>query len=382
MKTKIIFLAVVLLILNEAFSQKIKRKIIDTPASVVAMSSDFNTYDLLTVKKEKGFNTAGEASANASVVRTNRNAGGSWDLKKEDGSDFMVDEQYIVIGANSNAAVGDHVHKVTSGTIPTGLLGITELQNSFMNNNLDLNCYTSHTADNVDDVDNEYIYNLVADFLGTNTWFFVANQNAGISVPLNAEFSVNCSWDAFYKGEFISTAANIDASEISVSNYSYWFDISGLNVGANDFVIIESALTAADVATQPPFEYSVYNNQDTGNIEIHWELSTFPGSGNQFPIGRSFDMWVIPEGALSVSEVSVAESVKVFPNPVKNIFTLKAKNTISNISVFSVFGQKINAISGKGSNTLQLDISSFASGYYIAKVQIGESLVSIKLIKE
>ncbi len=71
---------------------------------------------------------------------------------------------------------------------------------------------------------------------------------------------------------------------------------------------------------------------------------------------------------------------KAFPNPVENIITIEANDTITNAEIFNVLGQSVFK-TDSNQNTLNADMSNFTSGTYILKVTINNSVQTMKLVK-
>lgn len=83
---------------------------------------------------------------------------------------------------------------------------------------------------------------------------------------------------------------------------------------------------------------------------------------------------------LSTSENAIA-TMAAFPNPTKEIVTIKADAAIQSIEVMNILGQKIFSIANAGTQT-QIDLSNQPAGVYIANVVTETGRESIKLVKE
>ncbi|MEZ0006768.1 hypothetical protein ABH942_002145 [Flavobacterium sp. 28YEA47A] len=74
-------------------------------------------------------------------------------------------------------------------------------------------------------------------------------------------------------------------------------------------------------------------------------------------------------------------SFKVYPNPVKNMLHLSYTESMTDVAVFNLLGQqvltkKINATES------QLDMSALAGGTYLVKVNVGNQVKTLKIVKE
>ncbi|MFD2432144.1 T9SS type A sorting domain-containing protein [Mesonia maritima] len=70
------------------------------------------------------------------------------------------------------------------------------------------------------------------------------------------------------------------------------------------------------------------------------------------------------------------------PKPNNGRSYLNFKELISNINIYNLLGQEVKQIAGNNSNSLTIDISELSAGNYIAKIQAGKAVKSIKLIKQ
>jgi Secretion system C-terminal sorting domain len=74
-------------------------------------------------------------------------------------------------------------------------------------------------------------------------------------------------------------------------------------------------------------------------------------------------------------------SVKLYPNPAKNVVTISAESAILNIQLFDVQGRLLEAISVNDITTT-LDIASRANGIYFIKIATDKGMKVEKLVKE
>jgi hypothetical protein len=78
---------------------------------------------------------------------------------------------------------------------------------------------------------------------------------------------------------------------------------------------------------------------------------------------------------------NIAE-LKSYPNPAKDFLTISAKNgNIKTITLFGILGNKVKTLY-PNSREVNIDVSNFGSGVYIAKISTLEGVGSIKLIIE
>lgn len=86
------------------------------------------------------------------------------------------------------------------------------------------------------------------------------------------------------------------------------------------------------------------------------------------------------EGALSSDEnVVLSDGVTIFPNPVKNTFSISGNEIIDAIEIHDVSGKRVLYQQNPKS---QIDIEDLPSGFYISKIKTERGISTVKLIKE
>ena len=80
-------------------------------------------------------------------------------------------------------------------------------------------------------------------------------------------------------------------------------------------------------------------------------------------------------------EVETSALFTYYPNPVNNTLTLNAQKEISNVAVFNMLGQQVirtapNAVSNV------VDMSNLQSGAYFVQVTIGQTIETVRVIKD
>ncbi len=108
---------------------------------------------------------------------------------------------------------------------------------------------------------------------------------------------------------------------------------------------------------------------------INDDACTFNGTR-----GEVEDYKITVDNVLSIANANI-ESFSMYPNPAKDILTLKAQNNIDAVHVYTMLGQEVLRASTRGAQ-VQLNTSNLPSGTYIIKVKAGEQVGSYKLIKE
>ncbi len=104
--------------------------------------------------------------------------------------------------------------------------------------------------------------------------------------------------------------------------------------------------------------------------------------------GTGFQKSLVPSSSLSVAEV-VKETVKVYPNPVNDVFTISGSSLNSNytIELFNSLGQKVIDIpkdtKSKTGNSRIVNVKTLNTGIYFVKIlnENNHYLKTIKIIK-
>ncbi|MBG44108.1 MAG: hypothetical protein CL530_09075 [Aequorivita sp.] len=87
----------------------------------------------------------------------------------------------------------------------------------------------------------------------------------------------------------------------------------------------------------------------------------------------------IDASVLGVDE-NILEDFSFYPNPTNNVVNLKAQAAIEKATVFNMLGQRVIEMSNNA-NTMELNVSSLATGTYIMKITGNGEVGTYKLIK-
>ncbi|QXP63037.1 T9SS type A sorting domain-containing protein [Polaribacter sp. HaHaR_3_91] len=128
--------------------------------------------------------------------------------------------------------------------------------------------------------------------------------------------------------------------------------------------------------------FSNTTSTDGTTSEDEVEILTF--MDQQFAINADATVYERPEGAFLVGEevlstvTNVLEdfSLKVFPNPVKDVFKLSKE--FNSLTIYAITGEKILQFSG---NKESFDVSNLNSGFYIIKAYVNNNLEVIRFLK-
>ncbi len=194
-----------------------------------------------------------------------------------------------------------------------------------------------------------YTYNTAA---AANTWFFTNS----VSLVAGNQYSISYDYgnNSTFFQENLKVAYGTSASDVAMT--TILADHPGIIGGTLQSNTVNFTPTTTGTYV---FGFNAYSEANefylyVDNIVIQEELSTVDFNNNKFT---------------------------AFPNPVKDKLTVRYNENISNVTVFNILGQQvmtknINATEG------QVDMSTLASGTYLVKVNSGDKVETIKVIKE
>lgn len=106
-----------------------------------------------------------------------------------------------------------------------------------------------------------------------------------------------------------------------------------------------------------------------------------PSYGNQ--LTASYPNMTIVMGGLSVTnQLRDDISIEVYPNPLKDVLNIKAKNNIKNVKVYSASGQVVYQLNDIKSNDFNVNVERWLSGSYYVNVQFDDGEQNVKIIKK
>ncbi len=93
------------------------------------------------------------------------------------------------------------------------------------------------------------------------------------------------------------------------------------------------------------------------------------------------DYKITVDNTLSTDDQSITQ-FGYYPNPVKDILSIRAKEHIVNISVFNLMGQEVLTIKNSPKYEHQLDMSDLDTGVYLVKVSDNRTSTTVRIIKD
>lgn len=129
--------------------------------------------------------------------------------------------------------------------------------------------------------------------------------------------------------------------------------------------------TAKDISVSIPASFA---GKTTGIGIRHYDTS------DEYEIYAD-DFEVSYTTSLSTQEKTL-EIVKAFPNPVKDILTIKTPEAIDNIAVINQLGQKVLVLDKNNIFNNSVDLSALSKGLYIIQVQANNKSNTITILKK
>jgi len=202
----------------------------------------------------------------------------------------------------------------------------------------------------------------------------------------NKVTGLGCEGVAFQAGRFDATAFthfHIDFWTASpTANKSFNVKFSNWNNGTQEANAIEFSINNANFLTTP-------NPGNWYSIDI--PLSTFTAINGanrndlvQFVITSDLgtvyydNLYLHNTQVLSANEF-VKNSVRMYPNPAKEILNIASENTIESIEIYNTLGQRVHE---QHSGNDVVNISNLAKGVYILTATSGNQTIRKQFIKE
>ena len=175
---------------------------------------------------------------------------------------------------------------------------------------------------------------------------------------------------------------------VAVTN---WNSQAADNMGSDDEVNLLMSTDAGSSWTVLE-TWNTSNQPATNGTEFVYDLSGMSGTA-QFAFMASdgttndsedYDFhvgYMELTSALSVQEIELSQSLRVYPNPVTNSLTIQAQMTIKEIVVFNMLGQQMSGLT-TNANRVSIDMSNYPTGIYFAKVTTDQGTETMRVMKQ
>jgi hypothetical protein len=121
--------------------------------------------------------------------------------------------------------------------------------------------------------------------------------------------------------------------------------------------------------------YAILSNLLPNTTYYFWVKSNCGTTQTNWVSGGSFTTY-----ALGIETFSM-DKIKLYPNPVKSIFTISLDKKISKVAVFNLLGQEVLTKS-VNSNETTVDVAHLTAGTYLVKITSDDETKTMKIIKK
>lgn len=213
----------------------------------------------------------------------------------------------------------------------------------------------------------------LSNLLPNTTYYFWVKSNCGTtqtswvsggSFTTYPTSTCNAPTQLFYDG-LGSTSNNIawlDATPAPSNGYVYCYST------VND-PFSSAAITGTTTNT-----YAVLSNLLPNTTYYFWVRSNC-GTPDNWVSGGSFTTYVLGIDTFSM------DKIKLYPNPVKSIFTISLDKKITKVAVFNLLGQEVLTKS-VNSNETTVDVGHLTAGSYLVKITSDDETKTMKIIKK
>jgi len=124
-----------------------------------------------------------------------------------------------------------------------------------------------------------------------------------------------------------------------------------------------------------------YSKWNENNSSYYYVKEVYNGVTSTVDASSILNLFKRTDGDTAIDDVptSVEDQIKVFPNPLKGLFTLKGVNYASTVNILNIEGKTLRTLVHNAVGNMTIDISEFPSGFYL--VQVKESGATLKISK-
>lgn len=198
-----------------------------------------------------------------------------------------------------------------------------------------------------------------------------------------------------YWAEYTSDDGCKAQSEMVNVTYIDLPELPSFHVTGNELILNDIGVLPADYSIQwyqnsqaiEGANETVFCMTDEGTYNYTLEVTdNATGCSNQFSLGASFNSNF--DCTVAVNELTLLEeTINIFPNPNRGIFTLSFDTNDVNpvdLSIFDVTGKRIfteNYTSFGNSFKEEIDISNFETGIYLVQLQLENEVIVKRIVK-
>ncbi|WP_225035694.1 VPS10 domain-containing protein [Winogradskyella sp. SM1960] len=181
------------------------------------------------------------------------------------------------------------------------------------------------------------------------------------------------SW-TFISSEFTNDVAFSSVTEntiVGVTHYSDGYNFPLPVAKAKIIVSTDLGETWTEISPEM-LEYPF--TESSAFVFTEDEISVYLGVHDLGLIQYTIDM-----STLSIrSEIVYNDTIKFYPNPTRNSFSVKSDANLSAVTIYNLAGQKVKTINHPNG---EINVNELASGVYMVKVQTSNGTLTKRLIK-
>ena len=236
---------------------------------------------------------------------------------------------------------------------------------------------------------NSYFYSIESSQSTITSDYFLGTADDGYSIRCikniaanNSNFSDTLFTQNYLKNKNLTNTVNsnsIGSCDIDFSKQVYNVSISKFTITSNNSADIEWSFSQNGITKTISNNIAFIN---TGNNLIYQTITcnNNPKAIDSITFAAAYNIDV-----LTTKNELANQTIRVFPNPAKQIVTISFSNsnTINSIEIINTIGQTIFVKRIEIGNNIELfDISELPQGVYYIKIQANNSSVVRKFIKE
>ncbi|OEK08002.1 hypothetical protein A8C32_16215 [Flavivirga aquatica] len=149
--------------------------------------------------------------------------------------------------------------------------------------------------------------------------------------------------------------------------------------------------TTGDITFKGPGFYLGFTDSEATGIDpFENDFIVIAGTDNTVSTVAKFDDLRIratnTENLLGINDIdnNLSKSIKLYPNPARNVINLSAKNNLNltKLEIVDIHGRLIKSIPIKNISEKEINISEFNKGIYLMNIYSKNGMTSKKIIKE
>lgn len=177
----------------------------------------------------------------------------------------------------------------------------------------------------------------------------------------------------------ISDTISISDLVIAVNGIAEFNFISSVTISSSLLVSVDFSNCLLDTLALVHTEENCFDT--TGGAWEKWADSTWHSFNNSWQFETDLALFpMLSNGVLQFeSNISLDNSIKIFPNPACKLINVYSENPLEDISVYDFLGRKFKSENINSINNYQMDFSSFSNGTYFLKLS-GKEFVDFEKI--